>query len=175
MADIPLRLAILQRLTALLEQTDGLDHAGNPYNLVGSVYRGRTEFGDETEIPALSILEAPNPDIGVFAGENEAFRDTWVLLLQGWAVDDKMNPSDPAYYLAAAVQKQLSRIMTMRSDGSGRPVDKVNYMLGDTIAGIQVGPYVVRPLEKAASARAFFYLPVRISVAQSIDQPYLTA
>jgi len=40
---------------------------------------------------------------------------------------------------------------------------------------MQVGPYVVRPLEKAASARAFFYLPIRISVAQSIEHPYLTA
>lgn len=175
MADIPLRLAILQRLTALLEQINAPDHAGVPYNLVGQVFRGRTEFGDETAIPALSILEAPNPDLGVFAGNNEAFRDTWVLLIQGWALDDKVNPSDPAYYLAAAVQQQLSRVVAMRSDGSARPVDPVNYLLGDSIAGMQVGPYVVRPLEKAASARAFFYLPVRISVAQSIERPYLTA
>lgn len=175
MADIPFRLAVLQRLTALLEQTSGLDHEDIPYNLVGQVFRGRTEFGNETALPALSILEAPNPDIGTFAGENEVYRDTWVLLIQGWSKDDKANPSDPAYYLAAAVQKQLGRIMTMRDDGSGRPLDKINWMLGETIAGIQVGPYVVRPIDKAESARAFFYLPVRISLAQSIDQPYLPA
>lgn len=175
MADIPLRLAILQRLTALLEQTTAHDHNGNPYDLVGSVYRGRTEFGDETEIPALSILEAPNPDLGTFAGNNEAMRDTWVILLQGWAVEDKLNPSDPAYYLAAAVQQQLGRITAMRGDGSSRAADPTNYLLGESIAGLQVGPYVVRPLDKVASARAFFYMPIRISVAQSIDQPYLTA
>ncbi len=175
MADIPFRLAVLQRLTALLEQTEGLDHEGTAYNLTGQVFRGRTEFGNETALPALSILEAPNPDIGTFAGSGQAMRDTWVILIQGWAKDDKSNPSDPAYYLAAAVQKQLSRIVAMRGDGSDRPFDKANYLLGGLIVDMQIGPYVVRPIDKAESARAFFYQPVRISLAQYTDQPYLPA
>lgn len=175
MADVPFRLAVLKALTALLEQTTGTDVDGLPHNLVGQVFRGRTEFGDETVLPALSILEAPNPDIGNFAGNGEAMRDNWVLLIQGWAKDDKMNPSDPAYYLAAATVAQLGKIVATKEDGSGRPADKVAYQLGGLIDTLQVGPYVVRPLDNKASSRAFFYLPIRIGLAQTIAEPYLSA
>lgn len=177
MAKIPVRLAVLQRLTTLLEQIDALDQNGNPYNLTGQVYRGRTEFGTETALPALSILEAPSPDIGTFAGGNggEAMRDNWLLLIQGWSVDDKLNPSDPAYYLAAATMAQLAKITATRNDGSGRPLDAAAFQLGGIIDTLAVGPYVVRPLDNTTSSRAFFYLPVRMGIAQLLAEPYLSA
>lgn len=172
MADIPFRLLVLQRLTALLEGTSGPDHQGNPISLVGQVFRGRTEFGDETTLPALSILESPNPALGVFAGEKEARAETWTLLLQGWAVDDKQNPSDPAYWLAAAVEKRLSLVTAERDDGSGRPADPDYFLLRHIITTLEVGPHVVRPIDAKTSSRAFFYLPLRIGLAQAVGQPY---
>lgn len=173
MSSLPYRLAVLQRLTTLIEGTTGLDHNGVPFNLQGKVFRGRTEFGTETDLPAVSILESPNPDIGKFAGDGQAMADNWVLLIQGWAIDDPMNPSDPAYYLAAAVTQRLSRI-TAQKDG-GRTLDKENYMLGDLVTSAEIGPSVVRPLDKSTSSRAFYYQPIRLGLACTLNDPYLSA
>jgi len=172
---IPLKLAVLQRLTALLELTAGPDEKGVAYDLVGDVYRGRVTFGEETELPALSILEAPMPDVGIFGGAGEMLSESWTLLIQGWAKDDKKNPSDPAYYLASAVSAQLGKISATRDDASGRPLDLSAYLLGDTIVGIEVGGSVVRPLDAQTSSRAFFYLPIRIRLANAVSDPYLPA
>ncbi len=174
MADIPARLHVLKRLTELLEGVDALDHAGVPYNLVGKVYRGRTEFGDETTLPALSILESPSPDVGRFAGDGQAMTDTWVLLIQGWALNDPLNPSDPAYWLAAAVQKRLALLNAEKKDGSARPLDKEWYQLGGLLSKAEVGPSVVRPLDSKTSSRAFFYQPIRVGLAQYVIEPYLS-
>lgn len=169
---IPFRLEVLKRLTALLEATTGDDHNDQPFSLVGKVYRGRIEFGQDTVLPAVSILEAPAPDIGRFAGANEAMAEKWTLLIQGWALDDKENPSDPAYYLAAAVQAQLARIVDL--DDAGRPVDKPAHLLGKLVTDFELGPYVVRPFDTKTSSRAFFYLPVRVGLARNVNQPYLS-
>lgn len=167
---IPIRLSILKALTKLLEETTGPDHEGNPFVLTGQVFRGRTEYGDETSLPAISILEAPTPDIGRYAGDKTSMADTWTLLLQGWAKDDKINPSDPAYFLAAAMQAQLAKVVSM--DNAGRPVDKINYMLGGRATSFEIGPSVVRPVDARASSRAFCYMPIRVGVAQELAQPY---
>lgn len=165
----------MQRLTALLEQTDALDETGVPYALTGSVYRGRVEFGEETAIPALSILEAPTPDVGIFGGGGEMISEQWMLLVQGWAKDDKKNPSDPAYYLASAVSAQLGKITATKKDASGRAAYPEFHMLGGIIIGIEVGGSVVRPLDNKSSSRAFFYLPIRIRLANAVSDPYLPA
>lgn len=172
MIEIPTRLYVLQRLTALLEGTNGPDQFGVPYDLTGKVYRGRTEFGNETDLPALSILEAPSPDVGKFAGSYQAMSESWLLLIQGWAVNDMQNPCDPAYWLAAAVQQRLALIVAERSDGSARPLDKEWFNLGGLITQCEVGPSVVRPPEAKASSRAFFYQPIRVGLAQRVIEPY---
>lgn len=175
MADFPLRLDILKRLVALLELTEGLDQAGVPFDLTGKVFRGRTEFGDEQLLPALSILEAPTPDIGTFAGAFEARNSSWVLLLQGWAKDDKLNPSDPAYYLQAAVESQLAKVNAKSANGLRRALYPEFYLLGDTITQLEIGPPVVRPLDKSTSSRAFFYQPIRVGIAEYVGEPYRSA
>jgi len=172
MADIPFRLLVLKKLCELLETVDGPDHNGDPMNMVGKVFRGRIEFGTETELPAVSVLESPNPDIGIFAGDKEALSEKWVLLIQGWALDDKTNPSDPAYYLAAAVEQKLSLTLRTKSDGSGRPESKEWYKLGGLIGDLEIGPSVVRPFDAKTSSRAFFYLPIRVGLAQLVGDPY---
>lgn len=172
MAEIPYKLLVLQRLVTLLEGTTGVDHMNRPYDLRGCVYRGRTEFGEETTLPALSILEAPTPDIGVFAGNFEARSSNWVLLLQGWATDDHANPSDPAYWLAAATEARLGIVMAKKDH---RPLDKEQYLLGGIITQLEVGPSVIRPLDNKASSRAFFYQPIRVGLAQYVGEPYRSA
>lgn len=172
MAEVPVRLYVLQRLTALLEGVNGPDQDGATFNLVGSVFRGRTEFGNETELPALSILEAPSPDIGKFAGNGQAISESWLLLIQGWARNDMQNPCDPAYWLAAAVQQRLALINAERNDGSARPLDKEWYNLGGLLTSCDVGPSVVRPPDARTSSRAFFYQPIRVGLAQCVVEPY---
>lgn len=170
--NIPFRLVVLQRLAKLIETAVGEDHKGELFDLTGRVYRGRVEFGNETSLPAVSILEAPTPDIPRTAGEGQASADTWTILIQGWAEDDETNPSDPAYWLAAAVQAKLSEIVEQK-DG-GRPKYPENYMLGKIITSFEMSPYVVRPVDARASSRAFFYLPVRVGLARNVSQPYLS-
>lgn len=175
MTKVPYRLAVLNALSSQLEMVNGPDHLGQPFNLSGQVFRGRTEFGEETQLPALSVLESPSPDIGRFAGSGEAFADKWTLLVQGWAKDDKDNPSDPAYYLAAAVLERLGLIIAIKPGNSGRPVDPQAHMLGGLITDAEIGAYVVRPVDKQASSRAYFYLPIRLGLARDVAEPYLSA
>ena len=172
MANVPLRLQVLRNLTACLEQTSGSDHLGQPFDLRGQVFRGRTEFGEETSLPAVSILEGPQPDIGIYAGFKEARNTDWLLLMQGWAKDDKANPNDPAYWLQAAVEEQLSKIMA-RKPGRPSPLHPEFYLLGGLITEIEIGPPVVRPLQEKASARAFFYQPIRVGLAEYVGETYI--
>lgn len=171
MKSVPLRLAILQALTAHLE---GITPAnGYTHNLANKVYRGRNLVGaDLRERPALAILEAPRPDIAVYTGEwNDMRKDEWALLIQGMAEDDKRNPSDPAYYLCAEVEQHLSRIISTRQH-TGRPCYPDVHMLGGLIVSLEIAPPVVRPPEDRVSTTAFFFLPLRIGVAGETGQPY---
>jgi hypothetical protein len=54
------QLDILRALTAHLEGIN--PENGYDYDMRGRVFRGRAEFGDDTPLPHLSILEAPRPD-----------------------------------------------------------------------------------------------------------------
>lgn len=171
MTVIPIRLAILQALTAHLERiTPG---AGYQHDLSGKVFRGMNLIGaDRRDLPALSILEAPRPDIAIFAGDWSEMRyDQWTLLIQGMAQDDKRNPSDPAYYLCADVEQQLSRITATRP-ATGNPAYPQEHLLGGLITGLELAPPVVRPPEDKVSTTAFFFLPVRVGVAVDTGRPY---
>lgn len=170
--NIPTRLLILQRLAAHLETiTPDNEYA---YDLTGSVYRGRTNFGTETRLPAISILESPHPDIAVYVGQNwDAMRDQWTLLLQGFVDNDMENPTDPAYHLYAEVVRCLSRIIATRP-ATGTPIYPDEYLLRGLITSLEVAPPVVRPPDDGQSSRAFFFLPLRLGVAVPIWNPYTT-
>lgn len=175
MSQVPKRLQILIKLSEHLSAVYGFDVNGDPYDLTGRVFRGRNVFGADSPIPMLSILESTTPDLPSFAGNNEAvYEPQWRIFLQGWAEDDKENPTDPAHWLMAAVQQRLSLITAKRNDGSGRPVDKDAFMLGGLVSDFSFGPGVVRPADDKISSRAYFYLPVRIGLAAGVDEPYLS-
>lgn len=172
MALIPKKLLILQRLTAVLQ---GITPAnGYAMDLSNAVFRGRSTYGADAPLPCLSILEAPKPDTGLFGGTNSLkFTEEWMLMLQGWAVDDDVNPSDPAYELEAAVRKRLYVLIGVKSSQS--PIDPELYLLGRLVSCVLIGPAVIRPPEANASAKAFFYLPLRVSLQTDVSQPYVEA
>ena len=105
---------------------------GDPVSLA---VRGRNVLTDSDELPCLSVLEALNPDrFPRRAGTDDVrdaplHREGWVLLVQGWAVDDKVNPSDPAYRLMADVKKALAKLMKGPNPMTGQG-GHVNFLLG---------------------------------------------
>lgn len=156
------RLEVLQRLTALLK---GITVAnGYSHDLDVNVFRGRTVFGAEDPIPLVSILESPRSDVGSYAGENER-KDGWGLLIQGWTKDDLENPTDPAYELMDEVERHLERVSAC-SPINGVELYPGDYLLNRTIVNIKVHPGVVRPPMEGVSSKAFFYLPVTLTLVK---------
>jgi hypothetical protein len=154
------RLVILKKLTAHLEQITKPE--GFDFDLAGCVRRGQSLFGVESPKTMLAILEPPRPDLGTWAGGNEARKESWPLLLQGTAVDDPANPSDVLYELMWQVEIQLAKINAV--DNVGVPVYPEAYLLGREITDFEFGPGVVTaPVE--LNQRAFFYLPLRVGIA----------
>jgi hypothetical protein len=158
------QLRILKKLTAHLEVTSGYEPL--------TVYRGLGVITAKHVTDCLSILEAPRPIIGSAAGEQGLKRlESWTLLVQGWPLDDKENPSDPAYAMKAAVEQQLSLIVAELPDGRQR-TDEL-YMLGGDIGSMIIGQGVVRPpSEEGASRLAMFYLPLILEIATDVRNPF---
>lgn len=173
MAD-PYRLIVLKRLTALIETMSVAD--GYPYDLVGRVHRGRTIYGEETNMPFISIIEAPRPGFNNYAGVDEATATTWDLLLQGYCEDDMKHPSDPLYVFAEAVENVMSKAVLMLGDGSGRAAFPEWYLLGRDeeettwVHSFQFGPSVVRAPDGTPMTKACFYLPVKLGIAREVGQ-----
>lgn len=163
------RLRVLKALTAhlkLIQHVEGVaDFAG--FDLSNSVFRGRTQYGDESPKTMVSILEAPRPDGGITAGASEARVEQWQLLVQGWCPDDVENPTDPLYQMMQVVEMQMQKIIAT-NNVTGFPKDPVAYMLGKTISSFTFGPGVVRPPTEGVSSRSFFYLPVRVGLVKDV-------
>lgn len=166
MAD-SIRLAPLKALTALLEGTPVTPFPGItlPATLEGAVFRGRSVFGDNDPKTMVSILEAPRQSGATYAGSQEARRESWQLLLQGWCPEDKTHPADPIYSLLDDVENRLDRI-TAIGGATGVPVYPEHYMLGGLITSFQVGQPVVRPPTPDVSSKCFFYVPLSVGLAR---------
>lgn len=164
-----IKLQILKKLTAVLE---GITTAnGYQHDLAGSVFRGRSLIGAQEGLPCLNILESPAPLDGFFADSDKTVRkDTWILLVQGWVADDVRNPTDPAYALLTDVQRRLSDIVATVAPG-GAPKFPGSYHLGGLVSDVEIGTDVVRPPEEGVSAKAFFYMPIRLTVSVNLIDP----
>ncbi len=176
----PKRLVILKRLCDYLS-AEIVEGAVYQHTLKDSVFRGRYKFDDDDPLPALSFLENLDPDryprqAGIGGGELPTQAQDWVLLLQGWAIDDKCNPLDPAYRLMADTQIAMAKIVfnKQRVDpfGATEPPNQGRELLGDLIAGMTMEPGVVRPPVEDLSARAFFYMRVHIKLVEDPNDPY---
>ena len=167
----PKRLAVIMALQNLLGQISTAD--GDAFDMAGRVRRNRILFGQDVtgNPPALSILEAPKPDDGLFGGEQKGHRsDVWTLLVQGIVEDDKRDDNaDNAYFLCQDVERRLARIMAVKS-GSGTPKYPDAYLLGGMISAVEIAPPVVRPPEAGVSDNAFFYLPIKLTISVEIGE-----
>lgn len=162
------RLQIQKKLTELLQTITPAN--GYQFDLSGTgedrkVYRGRGVISDEEPLPMVNILESFNPDRDPFevgGHERRHQTDSWVLQLQGWAADDKDNPTDPAHNLMADVKKCLARIITE---------DDPSFLLEGLVADAAIEPGTVRPPDENSS-RAFFWLRIRLNVDENVGDPY---
>lgn len=163
----PLRLEVLKRMTAVLEEISTAD--GYVHDLDARVFRGRGLFGDETPLPALSILEAPIPlDQIPSAKDNGAQSGPWELVVQGWVADDRQNPTDPAQVLLADVKQRLA--LEKRKVDWDRPEEGI-FGLGRFVTAMYIGPGVVRPPEEISS-KAYFWLTITLDIAEDMANPY---
>jgi hypothetical protein len=168
------RLDILKALTAHMQALN--PDNGYAYDLRGKVFRGRPLLGADSvnkeELPVLSLMESPRPDLATYTGEWDAIRhDQWTLLLQGLVRDDKVNPTDHAYDLCAQVEMHLGRLIAVKRT-TGLPQYPQEHLLGGRIASLEIAPPVVRPPELSVSASAFFFLPMRLGVVIDSANPF---
>jgi len=160
----PFRLRVLEALTQCIE---GVTLAnGYQHDLEGKVFRGRLAFGEDDPLPMIAIIEPPIPiDQLHDTGESANRKGDWDLLIQGFAKDDQYNPTDPAYYLMADVQKALASEKirgTKNFDILG---------MGKKVISLRIGTAVVRPPEEQ-SAKAYFYMPITLEIAEELDKPF---
>lgn len=163
----PLRLELTKRLTTVLEEITTAN--GYAVNLgPGRVHRGRLAYGQETPTPSLSILEVPiPPNQQSAANEAGLYKGMWDLTIQGWAADDRINPTDPAQVLLADVKKRLGLEGRKKNRRGAQGI----LGLGDTVLDLIVGVGVVRPPEDI-SPKAYFWLSVTLEIVENITTPY---
>lgn len=135
-------------------------------------YRGRVRMGRNDPLPMIGLLQAADID-EVFqeAGQGLKRADAKVYLIQGWAIDDRDNPTDPAHELLANVKQALSELVVTESPNymlkaynveSGKP------LIGD----VKISTGLVRPPDMGISDTAYFWLPIRVTLLENIATPY---
>lgn len=172
----PKRLTMLKRLTAYLANEVSLSN-GYQHSLKDAVFRGRMFFDKDDPLPMVSVLDNPDPDrypaeAGRRGYESPTAREDYVLLLQGWAREDKTNPTDPAHRLMADVRKALAKLQ-YRGDPTSAPAPDENvYLLGGLITSLDMEPGVVRPPAEQVSEYAFFWMRIRVGFIEDPNDPY---
>lgn len=160
--------------TNMLFDPDEEDYAPYPVDLRNKVFRGRMVFGDEVTEPFLSIYEAPRQIVPEDAGEGRLELDEdWTLLIQGFAADDKLNPTDPAYQLLACVQHRMARISQQSTHGGRGGLYPDEWRLGGLIAEVRYQIPIVRPGQDDVSGTAYFYMPISVGVVTDLTQPFV--
>lgn len=164
----PVRLEIQMRLSAVLEEITVV--AGYQSTLTDSVFRGRLTFGEGDPLPMVSILEPPiTMDQLPAPTTSPSQSGHWELVLQGFCVDDRDNPTDPAQVLLADVKKRLA-LEKQKADWD-KPEDGI-FGLGRTVLNLYIGVGVVRPPDEI-SAVAYFWLPIVLDIVENFAEPYV--
>lgn len=160
---IPFRLRVLRALTEAIERVNPSN--GYHHDLRGNVFRGRLRFGPDDPSTMVSILEAPiPPENNTAPGAAPGSLSPWELLIQGWVEEDIKNPSDPAHHLMAEVKSAL--VSEKRRDRGSNMLN-----MDGRVYEMRIGQGSVRPVEEA-SAEAFFWLNLTITVAEDLETPY---
>lgn len=171
------RLATLKALSTFLaaEVTQGNGYK-HDLDADGAVCRGKMYSTNEDPLPMITIMENIDPDRYPRVAGGELYspitKEDWVLLVQGWAIDDKKNPTDPAYELMADVRKALAKLNknpdSLQSDGVANP----DFRLGGLIAGMTMEPGIARPPIEQVSAKAFFWMRIVLKFVENPNDPY---
>lgn len=162
-----IKLQIQQKLTTILNEIT----VANGFNTENKgTYRGRSQFGQETDVPFLALLESPRSDISDWATEdNTVSKDAWTLLIQGFvSANGQEHPTDAAYIFLHDVETQLGKIASARSNGMSGGKYPDYFMLGGLITKIELDPAVVRPGGDDVSPMAYFYQPVRLTIVRDL-------
>jgi len=183
----PFRLRLLYAITNALKEitpangysTDLSDFDPGDGTPMTRVFRGRAWFGDSDPLPMVSVLEGSSPAESVEDEpmETRAGEYDLTLIVQGFVDDDKLNPTDPAYFLMADVRRRLAEERARRrpaNSGSNGldPFGLWSPAAKNRIVDVRVGPGVVRPADDISS-RAYFWLGLRVRLVDSADTPFL--
>lgn len=166
----PLRLRILKKLSAAMAEItpeNGYRNDLGPTEQYpnGKVARGRVVFGPADPLPMVVILEAPlQPEDIPSPPDSPDRTGAWDLIFQGFVEDDMENPTDPAHYLAADVIRRLAV-------EKKRNTDFELFDMGNDVLNLRIGVPVVRPPDEL-SAKAYFWLPVTLQIAENLEEPY---
>ena len=167
-----LQLTILKRLTAHLEGAM-IGLPTGDVSLAGRVFRGRTLFGVDEQTPFVSILEGKRPDqLPPEVGYDSLNRnEDWHLLVQGWQDDNPDSPLDNLYRLKGVVEQQLAHFVAVEP-GTGQALYPEVYLLGGLISEMRIGPGVVRAANPQVGGVEAFYLPVIVTFAMNVADPF---
>lgn len=162
-----IKLQIQQKLTTILNE---ITVANGFMTENKGTWRGRSQFGQETDVPFLALLESPRSDISDWATEdNTVSKDAWTLLVQGFiSANGQEHPTDAAYLFLHDVETQLGKITATRSNGMGGGAYPEYFMLNGMITNLELEPAVVRPGGDDVSPMAYFYLPVRLTIVRDL-------
>lgn len=188
MHEDPFRLRVMKVLTEIIESvqpsdsnsattaSEGLPQYRN--NLAGAVFRGRNMFGTNDPVPMVAILETPIA-LDQIEPPEEAPKSTglWDISIQGFCQDDKRNPTDPAYVLAADVIMALAYAKTQPARDRAR-TGKASPLLGilapngnPAILDLRIGSPVCRPPDDI-SGKSYFWLQITLELAEDLENPY---
>lgn len=160
MAD-PFRLRLLKKVTEVIASVTPAN--GYQHDLSTSVFRGRMMFGETDPLPMVSILELPvQPDQLPVPEESSAAHGEFELLIQGFVVDDPLNPTDPAHLLMADVKKALVQEKTRDDNILG---------FGTKVTALRIGGGSCRPADEV-SDKAYFWLPLILRIVEDLDDPF---
>lgn len=137
------------------------------------VFRGRTWFGDTDPLPMLSMLEGVNPVEEV--AEPPIVQPTaeydWPITLQGWTIDDPLNPTDTGHLLLADVRRRLAYEVERKMPGDPTTRDILGMRsagwVRNRVEALRFGSGVVRPADEVSN-KTWFWLTV---IPRIVDNP----
>lgn len=162
----PIRLKCLKGVTSALERINPAN--GFAADLRGAVFRGRVFFGSDDPIPMIALFEPPVTEPRDQGGkQGTVSTGPWALIIQGFVKDDKLNPLDPAYELAADVLTVLAEERA-RTKADGRTADM--FGMGGFIQKMTIGNPIVRPSDEI-SPTAYFWITLDLTVIEDLAKP----
>ncbi len=168
----PFRLQVLDNLVLLIRSIKPANGYQNDLSEEEKVVIGRLFVGDDEPTTMVAINEPPmaieqNPA----APQNPNRFGEWDILIQGWAPNGDIHPSENAYILAADVCRALALEKQKPSGqpGTGRGPDFLGF--ADKILEMRIGAPVVRPPDET-SALACFYILLTLKISEDMTKPF---